>query len=204
MPQLRTSALVCSVRQHGEHGVIARLLTPENGLIAGYVRGGRSRRVRPILIPGNAVEAQFRARTSDQLPGLTVELRESRAPWLSEPLNAAAIDWATALSAAILVERQHYPGVPDALQALLDAICHAPSARGWARALLRYEWLLLNRLGFGAPMIDRPDRSPEWPQLLDGLHRSGELLERDLLEGRRAIILPTRQMLIERLKRAVA
>ena len=64
MPQLSTEGIVCSVRHHGEHGAIARLLTPDDGLVAGYVRGGRSRRMRPILIPANLVQAEFRARTA--------------------------------------------------------------------------------------------------------------------------------------------
>lgn len=148
MPQLRAQAIVCSVRAHGEHGAIARLLTREAGLVAGYVRGGRSRRMRPVLIPGNRVDANFRARTSEQLAGLTVELTESRGPWLSEPLPAAAIGWVTALTASTLPEGNAYPDLHDALGALLDAICHAPSARGWAVALVRYELLLLQRLGF--------------------------------------------------------
>lgn len=78
--EITTQALVCAVRPHGEHGAIARLLTPEAGLIAGYVRGGRSRAIRPVLIPGNKVNAHFRARHSDQLASLSVELIESRAP----------------------------------------------------------------------------------------------------------------------------
>src|SRR3546814_1061951 len=42
--QIVTPAIICAVRHHGEHGVIARLMTPDNGLMAGYVRGGRSTR----------------------------------------------------------------------------------------------------------------------------------------------------------------
>jgi DNA repair protein RecO (recombination protein O) len=62
---------------------------------------------------------------------------------------AAAINWATALTAATLPEDHPYPDLYAALSALLDAICLAPSARGWAEALVRYELLLLDRLGFG-------------------------------------------------------
>ncbi len=149
MPQLSTQAIVCSVRHHGENGAIARLYTPDDGLVAGYVRGGRSRRIRPILIPSNLVEAEFRARTAEQLAGLTVELLTSRAPWFREPLAAAALDWATTLTAATLPEENAYPRLYSALCALLDAVCHAPSAKGWATAMVRYELLLLAELGFG-------------------------------------------------------
>lgn len=142
-------AIVCAVLAHGEHGVIARLLTPEDGLQPGYVRGGRSRRLRPVLLAGNIVQADYRARTAEQLAALTVELVESRAPLHAEPLAAAALDWATALTAATLPEGQAYPRLYAALDGVLAAVEAAPAARGWATALVRYELLLLAELGFG-------------------------------------------------------
>lgn len=149
MPSLRTSAIICSVRSHGEHGAVVRALTPENGLMSGYVRGAHSRLMRPILIPSNIIQADYRARTEDQLASMTAELQQSRGPYLGEPLASAALDWVTALTAAILPEEHSYPQLHSALSALLDAICGAPSAKGWAVALVRYELLLLSELGFG-------------------------------------------------------
>ena len=147
---LTADAIVCAVRAHGEHGAILRALTERAGLVAGYVRGGRSRRLRPILMPGNLVALDLRARTEDQLGGATVEMiASSRAPLLAEPLAAAAIDWATSLTAAALPESQPYPSLYAALSALLEAIAAAPAARLWAAALARYELLLLAELGFG-------------------------------------------------------
>lgn len=142
-------AIVCAVRAHGEHGAIVRALTPHDGVVAGYVRGGRSRRLRPILVPGNLIRAEYRARTDDQLAALTIELVESRAGLLGEPLPAAAIDWVTALTAAALPERQPYPPLYQALDGVLAAVVAAPTAQGWAAALVRYELLLLTELGFG-------------------------------------------------------
>lgn len=149
MASLTADAIVCAVRAHGEHGAILRALTQEAGLVAGYVRGGRSRRLRPILVPGNLVALELRARTEDQLGGATVEMLESRAPLLAEPLAAAAIDWITSLTASTLPESQPYPVIYSALSAVLDAIGAASSARQWAAALTRYELLLLSELGFG-------------------------------------------------------
>jgi DNA repair protein RecO (recombination protein O) len=146
---IAAEAIVCAVLAHGEHGAVARLLTPRDGLQPGYVRGGRSRRLRPVLLAGNVVAAEFRARTDAQLAALTVELVHSRAPLHGEPLAAAAIDWTTALTAATLPEAQPYPRLHAALEGVLDAIEAAPAARGWAAALVRYELLLLAELGFG-------------------------------------------------------
>ncbi len=149
MASLTADAIVCAVRAHGEHGAILRALTGEAGLVAGYVRGGRSRRLRPILMPGNLIALELRARTEEQLASATAELLNSRAPLLAEPLPAAAIDWATSLTAATLPESQPFPALYSALSALLDAIALASAARQWAAALARYELLLLAELGFG-------------------------------------------------------
>jgi DNA repair protein RecO (recombination protein O) len=147
--RIETKAIVCALRSHGEHGAVVRLMTPAEGLQAAYVRGARGRRMRPVLMAGNVVQAQLSARTETQLPQGTVELVHSRAPLLSEPLPAAAIEWATVLTATVLPEGQPYPHLYDALEGLLDAIEAAPSASGWGAALVRYEVLLLAELGFG-------------------------------------------------------
>lgn len=144
-----TPAIVCALRTHGEHGAVVRLMTLGHGLQAAYVRGARGRRMRPVLIAGNLVEAQLSARTDTQLPQATLELVHSRGPLLSEPLPAAAMEWATVLSATALPEGQPYPRLYEALAGLLDAIEAAPSANGWGTALVRYELLLLAELGFG-------------------------------------------------------
>jgi DNA repair protein RecO (recombination protein O) len=144
-----TQAIVCALRVHGEHGAIVRLMTPDEGLQAAYVRGARGRRMRPVLMAGNRVQAELSARNDTQLPQATVELVHSRGPMLSEPLPAAAIEWATVLTASALPEGQPFPQLYQALDGLLDAIEAAPSASGWGTALVRYELLLLAELGFG-------------------------------------------------------
>jgi DNA repair protein RecO (recombination protein O) len=144
-----TPAIVCALRNHGEHGAIVRLMTPDQGLVAAYVRGARGRRMRPVLIAGNLVQAQLSARTDAQLPQAAIELVHSRGPLLTEPLPAAAIEWATVLTATVLPEGQPYPPLYQALEGLLGAIEAAPAASGWGAALVRYELLLLAELGFG-------------------------------------------------------
>jgi DNA repair protein RecO (recombination protein O) len=146
---LLANAIVCAVRAHGEHGAVARLLTPADGLQPGYVRGGHGRTLRPVLLPGNLVAAEYRARSEEQLASLTVELLHSRAGLFAEPLPAAAIEWVTALTATALPEGLPVPRLHGALDGVLAAIEAAPSARGWAGALVRYELLLLSELGFG-------------------------------------------------------
>jgi DNA repair protein RecO (recombination protein O) len=193
---IEAQAIVCAVRAHGEHGAIVRALTPADGMVAGYVRGGRSRRLKPVLVPGNLVRADFRARTEEQLAALTVELVESRAGILGEPLPAAAIDWATAFTAAALPEGQPYPALYSALDGVLAAVVAAPAAKGWAAALARYELLMLSELGFGLDLSAcvatgvRSDLAYVSP-------KSGGAVSRAAGEGYRDRLLPLPAFLLE-------
>lgn len=187
---IQSQAIIVAVRSHGEHGAIVRALTPDQGLLSGYVRGGRSRRIRPILSVGNIVAAEFRARNEIQLASLGVELVTSRAPLLSEPLAAAGIEWVTALVAVALPEAHPYPRLHDALEGVLSAVEAAPTARGWVKALESYEALLLAELGYGNSEAV-------------GLTSNGRRLREDLLTGRRADILAARDRLIQRIDRAM-
>ncbi len=202
--QLSTPAIICAVRAHAETAAIARVLTPDHGLMAGYVRGGRSRVMRPTLIPSNMVACEFRARTEDQLAALTLELTHSRGPLMGEPLAAAALDWATALTAATLPEGQPYPPIYAALSGLLDAIEMASAARGWALALSAYEALLLSSLGYGGRVPDAINSDAGWPEILGALGVGRAPLARHFFDGRRADVLAARDRLVDRMKRAVA
>jgi len=195
--QLRAPAILIAALPHGETAVIARLLTEEAGVVAGYVAGGRGRQLRPVVIPGNLVEADFRSRSDSQLPFARLELVESRGPWLGEPLPAAAIGWVCALTATSLPERHPYPSLWQALSGLLSAICHAPSARGWARALVDYESLLLRELGYGGL---RPE-SEDLPDVLGELDKLAGPLDHYLLADRRGDVMAARVRLRELLGR---
>jgi DNA repair protein RecO (recombination protein O) len=199
---LAAPAILIAARAHGETGVIARLLTDEAGVVAAYVAGGRGRQLRPVVIPGNSVSADIRARSDSQLPFARLELVRSRGPWLSEPLPAVAIGWVTALTAAALPERHPYPALYSALSALLDAICAAPSARGWVGALVAYEVLLLRELGYGAGDTARPQVT-SIEDALGWLDRLEAPLATRLLAHTRADVMATRALLRERLGKVV-
>jgi len=200
--ELETDAIMCSLLSHGEHGAIVRMLTPDHGLVAAYVRGGRGRRMRPVLIPGNMVSTRLRYRTESQLPQATIELAHSRAPILSEPLPSAAIEWLTALVASALPERQPYPRIHQAMAGLLDAVEAAPSAVGWASALAQFERLLVAELGYGPGDYAPGDiRDADWGRVLSALEHSGRPIFQDVLSGRTQSLEDSRGRLIDRLRR---
>ena len=184
-----TPAIVVALRPHGEHGAVIRLMTPEHGLQAAYVRGARGRKLRPVLVPGNQVEASLSARTDVQLAQATVELVHSRGPLLQEPLPAAAIDWACALTATALPEGQPYQRLYQAFDGLLSAIEAAPSASGWGTALVRYELLLLAELGFGLD-LEKCAVSGGNDELVAVSPRSGRAVSAALAEPYAGKLLP--------------
>jgi DNA repair protein RecO (recombination protein O) len=198
--QLRASSILLASRQHGETAAIGRFLTRDYGLVAGYVAGARGRQLRPVMIPGNRVEIDLRAKSDSQLPFAKVELLESRGPWLSEPLPAAAISWVCALSASVLPERYPYEHVFDALDAVLGAVCQAPSARAWLPVLVGYETLLLRELGYGG---DQPVQSEDLPQTLAQFDHLEGALARNLLADKRGDVMAARHLLRERLARMI-
>lgn len=151
---LTDEAIVCAVLPHGEHGAVVRLLTRSAGLAAGYVRGGRSRKMRPVLQPGNAVQAELRARVEEQLASLTVELLHSRAGLGMDRLAGPAVEWLCGLTATTLSEGSAYPQVYPALGGLLDVMEHSDDPRLWMAGLVRYEMLLLEQLGFGLDLSE--------------------------------------------------
>lgn len=196
---MRASAIVLSSRPQGETGAIARLLTPDSGLIAAYVAGGRGRVMRAVMVPGNRVAAEFTTRPgASQLPFARLELEQSRAALMTEPLPAAAIQWICALTAAVLPERQPYPALHSALDGLLAAVAAAPSARGWVSGLASYETLVLSELGYGG---QAPPLAPDWDAQLAALALLEGRLAHYLLAGDRRDVMGARKLLTQRLAR---
>ena len=198
--QLRAPAILVASRPHGETASIARMFTEQYGLVAGYVAGGRGRRLRPVMIPGNLLDVELRAKSDSQLPFARVELSESRGPWMTEPLPAAAITWVCALSASVLPERNAYPSLYNALCAVLDAVCHAPSARGWLSALITYEAMLLRELGYGG---SKPDTSGDLAAQLEQFRSLQAPIARYLLAERPFDVMAARTLLGDRLARMI-
>ena len=197
---LRAPAILIASRPHAETAAIARLLTEEYGLVAGYVPGGRGRQLRPVMIPGNLVDLELRARSASQLPFAKLELVESRGPWLTEPLPASAIQWACALTATALPERNPYPALYNALSGLLTAICSAPSARGWLAAMVAYETMLLREIGYGGA---RPDMEADFEAQFEAFRQLHKPLTRYLLADATRDVMAARVLLGERLARMI-
>ena len=71
--------IILSSRRYGETSAIVSILTCEHGWHSGLVRGGDSRRLRPILQTGNIVRCIWRGRLHESLGSFTLELKHATA-----------------------------------------------------------------------------------------------------------------------------
>ncbi len=137
---------VVATRRHGETGVICDVFTREAGRWSGLVRGGRSRRLRPVLQPGNRVTATWRARLEDHLGSLTVEpLSLGAAAIIDDPFKLAGLTTMCA-HLQLLAERDPHEALYDGFALLLDRL---DDDAIWPALAVRWELGLLDDLGFG-------------------------------------------------------
>ena len=144
-------AIILSARSHGEGHAVLDVLSAEKGRARGYVRGGSSRKQRPILEPGNFVEVTWRGRLDEHLGSFRVELTKAISPELFRaPSRLAALNSLASLLAETLPEREAcleiYERTKDFLTILTDETI--PDII-WGEALVRLELLFLKTLGFG-------------------------------------------------------
>lgn len=143
----RDRGIVLNVRPHGETSAIVDILTETQGRHAGLVKGARSRAMRPILQPGNRVEATWRARLSEHLGLFQIEAEHLGAGAVMEDRAAlAGLNAACALAVAALPEREAHPAVHAGFTLLLDAL---EDEDIWPVIYVRWEAGLLADLGYG-------------------------------------------------------
>ncbi len=142
----RDEGIVIGVRRHGETGVVLELLTRERGRHLGLVRGGRSQKLRPVMQPGNGVDAVWRARIEDALGEYRVEVVTMRAARLiDDPVALYGLSYLATL-VRLLPERDPHPALHDTLAVVLDALGEPRVA---AALVVRFELAILHELGFG-------------------------------------------------------
>ena len=138
--------IVLGVRRHGEPSAIAEIVTRTRGRHLGLVRGGRSRRMQPVLQPGNGVAVTWRARLDQHLGAYQVEPTQLRAARLMETATGVYGVQAMAALLRLLPERDPHPHLYEALGIILENL-HEPAGAG--ELFVRFEIAMLEDLGFG-------------------------------------------------------
>lgn len=137
---------VLGTRQHGESSVVLEVLTRSHGRHLGLVRGGRSRKMQPVLQTGNSVHLEWRARLDEHLGMFTVESLQMRAADLMETaLGVHGVQLFAAL-VRLLPERDPHERFFTAGEVILRSFSE-PAICG--ELMVRFELEILNDLGFG-------------------------------------------------------
>ncbi|TKT81306.1 DNA repair protein RecO [Aquamicrobium sp. LC103] len=142
----RDEGIILGTRKHGETSAILEVMTRAHGRHLGMVRGGRSRKMQPVLQPGNRVDLVWRARLDEHLGLFQIEPLELHAARLFD--SAAAVYGLQTIAAhlRLLPERDPHANLFETLELLLQYIDDPRSA---GELIVRFELLILDELGFG-------------------------------------------------------
>ncbi len=144
--QWTDEGIVLGVRRHSESAVVLELMTVQHGRHLGLVRGGRSRRMQPVLQPGNRVAAEWRARLDEHLGTYIVEpLRHHAARLYGSAVGLYGLQ-ALAAHLRLLPERDSHPRLFDMTALLVE---HFEEPERALELFLRFELMLLDEMGFG-------------------------------------------------------
>lgn len=138
--------IILGVRKHGETSAIVEAMTRTKGRHLGLVKGGRSRRMQPVLQPGNSVDLMWRARLDEHLGTFQIEPVKMRAAQLME--SALGVHGIQALAAMLrfLPERDPHEKLYEIFKVIID---HLDRPQDAGELMVRFEILLLDELGFG-------------------------------------------------------
>lgn len=172
----RDEGMVLSVRKHGETSVIAEIFTREHGRHAGVVRGGTSRKLKPVLQPGNQVQVDWSARLEEHLGAFRVEPTKSRMVQIMGDRRALeGLNSVCALAGFCLGEREPAGGFYALTLDLVDRIDYRDD---WLADYARWETVLLSDLGYGLD-LDECASTGQHTDLIYVSPRTGRAVSRD-------------------------
>ena len=138
--------IIIGARRHGETSLILEVMTRRHGRHLGLVKGGRARRMQPLLQPGNAAEVAWRARLEEHLGFYTVETTRLRAAELmGAPASLHGLNLVSSLL-RLLAEREPHEDLFRATEAVLGVLDDPERAPSM---LVRFELAILSESGFG-------------------------------------------------------
>jgi DNA repair protein RecO (recombination protein O) len=154
--------IVLGTRRYGETGAIVELLTRRHGRHLGLVRGGSGPRMKPLLQPGNGIQATWRARLEEHLGTYSsIDVSRYRATGLLwSPHTVFGVTYLAAL-VRLLPERDPLPTMFDILEGILDNFEDPKAA---AVHIVRLELVTLSELGVGLA-LDRCAATGETTEL---------------------------------------
>ena len=143
----RDKGILLATRPFGETSLIIDVFTSDHGKSSGVVRGGQSKKLKPILQIGAQLDLTWKARLEEHLGSFQVELIRSRtANVMNDRLLLAGM-----LSSATLINRffpagQVYTDFYESSENLFDLLQFSDI---WTLGYFKWELEFLETLGFG-------------------------------------------------------
>ncbi|MFV9875752.1 MAG: DNA repair protein RecO [Rickettsiales endosymbiont of Dermacentor nuttalli] len=151
--QLTDLAIFLSAKKHGENNAIASILTKQYGLYNGIIKNVNSKKLNSLYQSGNIVSSTWKARLSEHLGSLQLELVEPL-PYniLNDKIKIFAFSGICNILRQILPER-----VPEErlFNEFRNIVSLAKSnGENWLAKYIMFELLLLFELGFGLDLSE--------------------------------------------------
>jgi len=182
----RDEGIIIGVRRHGETSAIVEAMTRAHGRHLGLVRGGRSRKMQPMLQPGNRVELTWRARLDEHMGTFQAEPIELNAARLFDAATAVFGLQMLAAHLRLLPERDPHPALFETLGLVLN---HLDDPRAAGELAVRFELLILDELGFGLDLAQCAATGRR-DELVYVSPKSGRAVSREAGEPWRDALLP--------------
>ncbi len=143
----RDQGILLSAKQHGETSAIIDVLTPSRGRHRGMVKGGKSRKLAPILQPGVQLDLLWKARLAEHIGTFQIELIHSRSEMIMSDKRAlSGLGAVTSMLLLFLPERETNESLFFATEQVLNLL---ENPEVWPNDYLKWEIALLEVLGFG-------------------------------------------------------
>ena len=154
--QWEGSGILLAATAFGESSAVARVLVRGQGVSAGLVKGGFSKKNKGMMQPGNRVFARWSGRLEGQLGSFTLEAEE---PVAAMAMGSAEALLALQLTCRLLLqnlpEHHPYPHLYDATVEWLSVLAAAPSKVGeWLPVYALWEMTLLQEMGFALDLTE--------------------------------------------------
>lgn len=147
----RDEGLIIGLRRHGETSLIVELMTRVHGRHLGILKGGRSRRMQPLMQQGNSVDAVWRARLEEHLGLWQMDVTEARASTIMDSGLALSGIGLVAELLRLLPERDPHAGLYEMALAIAGHL-DQPLLAG--ELMVRFELAVLSELGFGIDLLE--------------------------------------------------
>ena len=142
----RDQGILLGTTPFGETAVIVDALTQKKGRVRAVLRGGQSRKFRPILQMGNILDITWRARLSEHMGSVQIDVIKSYPEILDSRLTLAGVAALSSMLTTFVEDRDPQAQMFDATEKLYDLLIHPDM---WCVGYFYWELALLDALGFG-------------------------------------------------------